>query len=89
MKIKEKIIYLFVGLVLLPLEVFAADSYRWLRVSPETPWAIFVFLLPMVLIPIVLMAILHWRYAGKSKQAQADKKPVEARNRTTPLWGKR
>ncbi|NOY71062.1 MAG: hypothetical protein GXP14_01585 [Gammaproteobacteria bacterium] len=89
MKIKEKIIYLFVGLVFLPLEVFAADSYRWLRVSPETPWAIFVFLLPMVLIPIVLMAILHWRYAGKSKQAQADKKPVEARNRTTPLWGKR
>ncbi len=88
-KINEKIIYLFIGLVFLPFEAFAADSYRWLRVSPETPWAIFVFLLPMVLIPIVLMAILHWRYAGKSKQAQANKKPVEARDSTASLWGKR
>ncbi len=41
----------------------AADSYRWLHVTIDTPWAIFIFLLPMVLIPIVLMAILYWKYA--------------------------
>lgn len=46
-----------------PTSVWAADSYRWLRVTIDTPWAIFVFLLPMVLIPVVLMAILYWRHA--------------------------
>ncbi|TPW16832.1 MAG: Secreted protein [Halothiobacillaceae bacterium] len=44
----------------------AADSYRWLHVTIETPWAIFLFLLPMVLIPVVLMAILYWRFAWKA-----------------------
>lgn len=62
----------------------AADSYRWLTVTIDTPWAIFIFLLPMVLTPIILMAILYWRYAmrpnGKSEvekkeQEIADKQP--------------
>jgi len=70
MKIKEKLICLVAMSATLPLDVFAADSYRWLRVSPETPWAIFIFLLPMVLIPVVLMAILYWRFAGKTKKAE-------------------
>lgn len=43
----------------------AADSYRWLHVTIETPWAIFIFLLPMVLAPAILMAILYWRFSGK------------------------
>jgi len=43
----------------------ATDSYRWLHVTIDTPWAIFIFLLPMVLAPVVLMAILYWRFAGK------------------------
>ena len=42
---------------------WAADSYRWLHVTIDTPWAIFIFLLPMVLVPVVLMAILYWRFA--------------------------
>lgn len=46
--------------------VFAAtDSYRWLHVTIDTPWAIFIFLLPMVMLPVVLIAILYWRFAGK------------------------
>lgn len=46
--------------------VFAAtDSYRWLHVTIDTPWAIFIFLLPMVLAPAILMAILYWRFSGK------------------------
>ncbi|MFV2057125.1 MAG: hypothetical protein ACC707_11705 [Thiohalomonadales bacterium] len=45
--------------------VLAGDSYRWLHVTIDTPWAIFIFLLPMVLIPVVLMAFLYWKYAGK------------------------
>lgn len=44
---------------------YAADSYRWLHVTIDTPWAIFIFLLPMVLAPPILMAILYWRFSGK------------------------
>ncbi len=52
--------------LLLPLSASAAtDSYRWLHVTIDTPWAIFVFLLPMVLFPAILMAILYWRFSGK------------------------
>ena len=43
----------------------ATDSYRWLHVTIDTPWAIFVFLLPMVLLPAILMAILYWKFSGK------------------------
>lgn len=50
-------------LLLLPSAVWAADSYRWFHVTIETPWAIFIFLLPMVLTPLVLMVILYWRFA--------------------------
>lgn len=50
-------------LLMLPSSVWAADSYRWFHVTIETPWAIFIFLLPMVLTPLVLMVILYWRFA--------------------------
>jgi len=51
----------------------ATDSYRWLHVTIDTPWAIFIFLLPMVLAPAILMAILYWRFSGK-KTPEANKK---------------
>jgi len=54
---------------LMVADVFAADSYRWFRVTIETPWAIFIFLLPMVLFPAVLMAILYWRFSGKKEES--------------------
>lgn len=59
-------LFFFSIFTLLPKTVFAAaDSYRWFHVTIETPWAIFLFLLPMVLLPAVIMAILYWKYAGK------------------------
>jgi hypothetical protein len=45
--------------------VWALDSYRYLHVTIDTPWAIFLFLLPIVLSPFILMAILYWRFAGR------------------------
>ncbi len=45
----------------------AADSYRWLHVTIDTPWAIFILLLPMVLFPAILMAVLYWKFALKKK----------------------
>ncbi len=46
----------------------AVDSYRYLHVTIETPWMIFLFLLPLVLTPLVLMAVLAWRYAERKKE---------------------
>jgi hypothetical protein len=44
----------------------AFDSYRWLTVSINTPWMIFIFLLPLVMVPLILMAIMYWRFANTS-----------------------
>jgi hypothetical protein len=39
----------------------AIDSYRYLHVSIETPWMIFIFLLFAIFIPFILMLVLMWR----------------------------
>jgi hypothetical protein len=39
---------------------FAIDSYRYLHVSIETPWMIFLFLLGTIFIPFILMLVLMW-----------------------------
>jgi len=62
-----KIFSSFLFLLLSGNAFAATDSYRWLHVTIDTPWAIFVFLLPMVLAPAVLMAILYWKFSGKKK----------------------
>ena len=43
----------------------AVDSYRYAHVTIDTPWAIFLFLLVILLIPFILMAYLHWHFAMK------------------------
>lgn len=58
------------GLATAPAVCLAADSYRWLHVTIDTPWMIFLFLLPMVLIPAVLMAILYWKFAGTTPESR-------------------
>ena len=40
---------------------FAIDSYRYLHVSIETPWMIFLFLLVAMFVPFILMLVLMWR----------------------------
>lgn len=61
-------LYLLI-LLLISQPVFAAaDSYRWFHVSIDDVWGIFIFLLPMVLFPAVLIAVLYWKYyLGKHK----------------------
>ncbi len=48
----------------------AVDSYRYLHVTIDTPWSIFLVLLPMVLAPLVLMAVLVWRYAERRAEGE-------------------
>lgn len=52
----------------------ALDSYRYLHVTIDTPWYIFLFLLPIVLSPFILMAILYWRFAGRKPEDSAQDK---------------
>lgn len=48
---------------LMPEEALAVDSYRYLHVTIDTPWMIFVFLFFLVFAPMILSAILHLRNA--------------------------
>ena len=42
----------------------ALDSYRYLHVTIDTPWSIFLFLLIGIFAPFILMAVLVWRHSG-------------------------
>ncbi|MGA2776393.1 MAG: hypothetical protein ABSF94_02475 [Steroidobacteraceae bacterium] len=50
---------------------YAIDSYRYLHVSIETPWMIFLFLLVAVFVPFVLMVVLMWRGAARKADAES------------------
>ncbi len=39
----------------------AVNSYRFLHVTIDTPWHIFLFLLMGVFAPFILMVVLMWR----------------------------
>jgi hypothetical protein len=54
-------ITLFASTLLHASSGYAIDSYRYLHVSIETPWMIFLFLLVAVFVPFVLMVVLMWR----------------------------
>lgn len=68
-----KIIGFVIATIWSPL-IWAEEGYRYLHVTIDTPWAIFLFLLCIVLFPFVLMAILYWHFAFKKKQELADAK---------------
>jgi len=54
------------------IPAWAVDSYRYLHVSIDTPWAIFVALFFMVFTPMVLAVFLYWRYALKKDDEDDD-----------------
>lgn len=56
---------LFLVLLMMMSSAWAMDSYRYAHVTIETPWAIFIFLLCIILFPFILMAILYWHFATK------------------------
>lgn len=56
---------LFPVLLLWAQSSHALDSYRYLHVTINTPWEIFLFLLIGIFSPFILMAILAWRSMGK------------------------
>lgn len=44
------------------------DSYRYLHVSVQTPYTVFLFLLVGILAPFLLMGILVWRFVGRKNK---------------------
>jgi hypothetical protein len=57
---------LFAALLMLSAEnSHALDSYRYLHVTIDTPWSIFLFLLIGIFAPFILMGVLIWRYSGR------------------------
>lgn len=55
-----------------PLVAQAQDPYRYLHVTLDTVWMIFLFLLPAVLFPMVLAVWLYWRYSRQTHDAGQD-----------------
>ncbi len=49
---------------------WAVDSYRFLHVTIDTPWFLFVFLFFLVFAPMILSAVIHWRTAVKDDEAE-------------------
>lgn len=45
--------------------VAAVNSYRFLHVTIDTPWHIFIFLLMGIFAPFVLMVVLMWRNSNR------------------------
>lgn len=54
------------------MPAWAMDSYRYLHVSIDTPWMIFVFLFAMVFTPMIIAVVLYWRYALKNDDDDSD-----------------
>ena len=64
---------MFVGLAFSSVDSsYALDSYRFLHVTIDTPWSIFIFLLLTIFAPFVLMGVLVWRYV--ERKADPEKK---------------
>jgi len=54
---------------------WAVDSYRFLHVTIDTPWFIFIFLFFLVFSPMILSAIIHWRSALKRDDEEDEEDP--------------
>lgn len=60
------IVAVFGSMLLYAGKGYAIDSYRYLHVSIETPWMIFIFLLVAVFTPFLLMLGLMWWHPKRS-----------------------
>jgi hypothetical protein len=67
--------FLALALLLSAHDVYAIDSYRYLHVTIETPWSIFLFLLGFIFLPFILMGVLAWYFSNRKR---TDQKSAEA-----------
>lgn len=60
--------------MVLSAPAFALDSYRYLHVTIDTIWYIFVFLLLILLTPFILMAVLYWWVLRTRREEERERK---------------
>jgi hypothetical protein len=70
--------YLCTVSLLIASQVQAASDFRYLHVSINTPWAIFIFLLIIILFPFILTAILYWYFAFKKNAEEKTQNETSA-----------
>lgn len=56
---------IFFAAMLVTGQALAEQNFRYLHVTIETPWIIFIFLLVIIMFPFILTAILYWYFAYK------------------------
>ncbi|MDQ6981586.1 MAG: hypothetical protein Q9M08_01070 [Mariprofundus sp.] len=64
-------------LVICGNNAWAVDSYRFLHVTIDTPWFIFIFLFFLVFSPMILSAVIHWRNALKRHDDEEEESTKE------------
>jgi len=65
----------------------AVDSYRFLHVTIDTPWYLFLFLLLGVLAPFVLLAVLMWKHSLRAADLRAQEEEARSRSQAPPPPG--
>jgi len=50
----------------------SVNSYRFLHVTIDTPWHIFLFLMMGIFAPFILMVVLMWRNSTRKRELARD-----------------
>jgi len=77
MLLSWRLTQLMAALLVASSNAWAVDSYRFLHVTIDTPWFIFIFLFFLVFSPMILSAIIHWRSALKRDDEDEEKSDKE------------
>ena len=51
----------------------SVNSYRFLHVTIDTPWHIFLFLMMGIFAPFILMVVLMWRNSSRKRELARNK----------------
>jgi hypothetical protein len=81
MMIIWRFIQLMAALLVAGGNAWAVDSYRFLHVTIDTPWFIFIFLFFLVFSPMILSALIHWRTALKRDDEDEEESGSEDTNK--------
>ncbi len=76
-----RFIQLMAALLVAGGNAWAVDSYRFLHVTIDTPWFIFIFLFFLVFSPMILSAVIHWRTALKRDEEDEEESGSEDTNK--------
>lgn len=56
----------------------SVNSYRFLHVTIDTPWHIFLFLMMGIFAPFILMVVLMWRNSTRKRELARDRAAASA-----------